>query len=1226
MKRGGTCLYRGDTLIYLFDGKECGSPLVVKKPADVHPPPHVINALNNEFEILNHLSVNGVRRALKKEQEEGKPVLLLEYIKGETLQEYIHRTHPNLLMRLQIALGLSFILMKIHDQRIVYNDMNSRNVLVPHHEQSIVLIDFGSAFHVPGNVLHGNNIDYSNKNYSGEDYFTDYSKDSILYVSPEKTGHVRRSIDFRSDLYSLGVVFYELFTEKLPFISDDPQELVYKHIAEEPAEPRSINPEIPRVMNNMILKLMNKNAADRYQSAPGLNSDLDACAVQLQKKKKIVAFPLAQKDHPSSLIFPQKLYGREKEMQFLHDAFRKASAGESQLLLVSGYEGVGKTSLIRKFRNSLSEKQTLFFEGKYDKQSQSVPYTGIAQAFHEFVSFVLGQPEEEFNNWKQKLVEASGKLGKVLTNIIPRLELIIGKQKEVPNLSGPEAYNRLFYVFKRFVKTILFIRTPCVIFLDDLQLVDNESLHLFKSMISTMDLRGLFLIGAFRDNEVYGGHPLVRTMNELEKESIDFHTLAVKNLRKAHIVQLLRDTLNPCERVEELSSILFHKARGNPFFTRRILKSLHENNYIMFDINAEKWKWDRHAIRSLKITDIVAELLEERLLSLDSDTKNVLTVAACVGRQFVPSEGAVVSDQSEYEVVRRLNEAVQTLSLETDLESLLDKMMSIVMENGGADRALLFLKQNNEWYIKATGDFREKQFDVFLNNEYIHEKDCADGIECPERVINLCLRTGEIVTWNEDSTENEVTRDSYIVEKHIKSLLCIPLKYKAELNGVLYLENSLTPNVFHDRQIETLNVLSSQLSISLENALLYRSIAESLEFERLLSELSAAFVNLQTDMIDEKIIYWLKRLVSFLGADRGAIFEFKEEDALFCLSHYYNEPHVAKPPVILKHFSWLAEKMHDGQMIVLKNIDDLPEDAQQEKQHLFKEGIRACIVLPMVVGNSCIGVLDFAFLHREKNWTQDFLQRLRILEQIFAHTLARKKSEEKLQKRTRELQETAEKLKHLSEHLQEVREHERASIAREIHDDLGQALTVLKMDASWMDKHLQDDTESLRMKIKEMTVFIDETIKTVQRLSSELRPQILDILGLFAAVEWQMEEFQKREGISYRLTCEGEEMKNEKCDVVLFRVLQEALTNITRHARATEVDVLLKMAGGFAKLEISDNGRGIAQNKIHSKSSLGLMGIRERVSFLNGTFKIIGRKNRGTTLTVSIPVSRERME
>ncbi len=1865
MKRDGTYLYRGDTLIYLCDGSESGHPLIVKKPSVVHPPAHVIHALNNEFEILNSLSVKGVRKALKKKYEGGLPVLFLEYIRGDTLQEYVQKKNTSIQNRLRIARELSSLFMHVHEQKIVHNDVNSRNVLLSNREQSIVLIDFGSAFRVTSNTQCIAYEDRTKKYYfSGDDLQKDYSIDSIQYLSPEKTGQVDGTVDFRSDLYSLGVIFYELFTGKLPFVSDDPQGLLHKHVAEEPADPLSINPEIPEIINRIILKLMEKNAADRYQSALGLKSDLDVCDVQLQRKKKIIDFPLAQKDQPASLSFPRKLYGREKEMHYLRDVFRKVLSGESQLLLVSGYAGTGKTSLVREFTDSLTEERALFIEGKYDQQCRSIPYTGIAQAFHEFVSFVLSQPDEDFISWKQKLMNAAGELGKVLTDIFPRLELIIGTQKQIPKLSGPEAHNRLFYVFKRFMKTVISIRKPLVVFLDDLQWIDTASLQLFKSMISSMDLNGLFLIVAFRDNELYDGHPFVGTMKELEKERIVFHTLNIKSLLKAHTTQFLRDTLNPCERVEELSSILFNKTRGNPFFIRRIMKSLHESNYVIFDTNAEKWKWDRHAIRSMGITDNVADLLEERLLSLDTDMKNVLTVAACVGGRFMPSELAMILGQSEEEVLQRLNDAVQlqflehnigmyafahdrvqqaaydllseetrhtihlkigrvllksakkissdelifrvadhlntgvkavtdqqekneiaqrnleaaiqarkksawdamhryaemgvsllppacwdktyhlslhlyenlveaeylhfhhenvvhvsdivlknartviekikvyeirmlssfaqyrthetletglyvlrllgvtlrsappeeldvhalsqipevtepekcavmriltlmfpsamierpkllprivftllyicmefgnspyssityalygmllcrkkktieigfhfgelalemlgkhknrevrsrvleivytfihpwklpfhnvrskmytlvtdaletgnievvcntrmslcifpfymgeslkslleeqkthiqiitelkqpfqrkvaevwsqlvmnvrgnysggsesskwkyldedelqsalknehgltrfyfrlpfvvlyflrgdytkalkyglqndeyverlfgfpivtmhvfyfslvllklyphqpdevkrehmkkirlyeqrmrswaeyapknyqnkwkilsaekaralgdhrkalqlyeeaviasrksgfthdealsyecaaecclemglgeafsyymrkayylykswgagikvaefemrypkifseypkegddrgridpyfpgmfnldhasvvkaaqTLSLETDLESLLNKMMNIVMENSGADRVLLFLKQTNEWYVRAVGDFRKKQCDVLLTRQNTHGSDCEDSIAYPESVVNICIRTADIVVWNEEYDENEVFRDPYIVEKGVKSLLCIPLRYKAEFSGILYLENSLTPKVFHSGQIETLELLSSQLSISLENALLYRSVSERLGFERLLSELSAAFVNLAPDRVDERIAYWLKRLVSFLGADRGAIFEFKEEDALFCLSHFYAEPHVAKPPLILKHYSWLTEKMLDGQMIVLKDIEDLPEAARQEKRQLLKEGIKSCIVLPMEVGNSFLGILDFAFIHGERNWTGDFLQRLRLLEQIFANTLARKKSEEKLHKRTRELQETAEKLKNLSEHLQEVREHERASIAREIHDELGQALTVLRINASWIDKHLQDDTESLQMKIQEMNVFIDETIKTVQRISSELRPQILDILGLFAAVEWQIEELEKREGISCRLTCEGEEVANEKCAVVLFRVLQEALTNITRHAGATEVDVLLKIDGETARLEIRDNGRGITQEQIHSKSSLGLMGIRERVSFLNGTFKIIGRKNRGTLLTVSVPISEE---
>jgi signal transduction histidine kinase len=327
------------------------------------------------------------------------------------------------------------------------------------------------------------------------------------------------------------------------------------------------------------------------------------------------------------------------------------------------------------------------------------------------------------------------------------------------------------------------------------------------------------------------------------------------------------------------------------------------------------------------------------------------------------------------------------------------------------------------------------------------------------------------------------------------------------------------------------------------------------------------------------------------------------------------------PQVSLRKFSWFWDQLSRGGMVALSNLDSLPREASQERDYLLKEGVQSFIAIPMSVGGTILGVIDFTALSAPRAWSHDLLQRLRLLEEIFANALNRKRKEDQLRRRTLELQETADKLKNLSEHLQNAREQERAHVAREIHDELGAALTVLKMDTSWIRKHLREEPNLLQQRIQSMLELIDPTVATVQRLSRELRPEMLTIFGLQAALEWFAGEFQGREGIRCKLRCTGDEIKDEKCALVLFRIFQEALTNVSRHAQATEVTVDVQALGDRVIMEIRDNGKGITGEEIQDRNSFGLIGMRERVSFLNGDLQISGRPNRGTTLKVTLPLA-----
>ncbi|HUV14539.1 MAG TPA: GAF domain-containing protein, partial [Acidobacteriota bacterium] len=453
--------------------------------------------------------------------------------------------------------------------------------------------------------------------------------------------------------------------------------------------------------------------------------------------------------------------------------------------------------------------------------------------------------------------------------------------------------------------------------------------------------------------------------------------------------------------------------------------------------------------------------------------------------------------------------ALRALSSETDLEALLNRMMEIVMEHAGAEKGVLLLKQDGRWLIQATGDFQKRTYTVLLNLPYTQESSDQENSPAPTGVVNLCLRTEQTLLVPNALSDTRFNSDPYIRQHGVKSILCLPLLYQARLNGVLYLENRLTSEVFGHLKMEMLELLCTQFSISFENALLYQTLAERLSFEKLISALSAAFVNLPADKVNRQLELWLEKLVNFLEVDRGALYEFSADHDQLFLTRYYAGPATPSPPDSLKKFPWYANKIAHGRMVILRRLQDLPSPTDEEKRHFMTQGIVSYIGVPMSVGGTLLGVIEFASFHRENSWSTDIIERLRLIEEIFAQALKRKINEETLQSRTTELRETAEKLKNLSEHLQDVREHERGKIAREIHDELGQTLTVLRMDTSWIARHIHDDPTLLSERLNDMIAMIDSATGTVQTICSELRPHMLDVLGLFDAIEWQVEEFQR---------------------------------------------------------------------------------------------------------------------
>jgi len=614
-------IYQGNSVISVETLPEHSRPVVIKKPSKRHPSRRSLRALEKEYEMTRSLNtVTGVRKALGQQSIKNQPALILEYIDGETLLDYIGRKTLSLRAKLELAVDLARVLGNIHQQDVIHLDLNSKNILIANEHQAVRLIDLGSAAH----------IDRSGQQKVRPDQLLG----TLPYISPEQTGRINRAVDERSDLYSLGVVLYELMTLQLPFDSKDPMQLIHHHLTRIPVSPSEVSSEIPEVISTIILKLLRKNAEDRYQSAAGAQVDLEKCLQRLKPDNTIEDFPLGEADYASRLIFPQKLFGRESELKELVGAFNSACRETSSMVFVSGYSGIGKTGLVEEIQRPVSEKSGYFIQGKFD-QLVTTPYAGITQAFAQLVSQILTQTETQLAAWRSTILEAVGPNGRVLTDVVPSLELVIGPQPAVPALSGQEAQNRFNYVFQRFFGAIARSEHPICFFLDDLQWVDPGSLDLLKNLFSSPDLEHLLIVGAYRDNEVDEAHPLMTFIADLEKAGANLKRMTLKKLSEADVEALISDALrHDPDETRELSRLIYAQTDGNPFFTRQVLRSMEDRNLIALDTATGHWRWDMDALRGQHFTTNVVELLVSKLKALPTDIQETLKVAACIGNQF----------------------------------------------------------------------------------------------------------------------------------------------------------------------------------------------------------------------------------------------------------------------------------------------------------------------------------------------------------------------------------------------------------------------------------------------------------------------------------------------------------------------------------------------------------------------------------------------------------------
>ncbi|HEX5112933.1 MAG TPA: serine/threonine-protein kinase PknK, partial [Saprospiraceae bacterium] len=581
--------------------------------------PRSILQFNNEFAILSELDIPGIKKVFSKETVQGAPGQVANYFDGITLYDFIQSYAFDLKQRLEIAANITRALGLLHQRNIIHRDLTADNILVNPNTREIQIMDFGQAIRLDVKTIHLSH--------------PDQLEGSIAYYSPEQTGRMNRILDYRSDLYSVGVVFYFLFTGRLPFEVSDPLKLIHSHLALYPKPPEEINPKIPVQVSKIIRVLLSKNAEDRYQSGFGLEADLRECLAYLNEDKPIAEFELSANKAFTKFQIPQKLYGREDEAALLLKAFDEVMDGKGKAILVSGYSGVGKTALVNEIHKPITARQGHFIRGKFDQYNRTVPYSAFTQALNEFCQLMLTEPEQTLALVRKRLTDALGQYGQLIIDIAPDLQLIIGKQPAVIPLEPVENKNRLDLVLLRFFQSIATIDRPLVLFLDDLQWADAASLELIRLLSSESESLVMLIVGAYRDNEVDASHPLNMMLQDLSKKGITVFDLKVTPLPYEEVHLMVEDTLHQ-QDMGELSTLIYEKTKGNAFFTIQFIRLLLDQQLLSFDEPTKKWTANIDKIKAQSFSDNVVDLMVRKIKSLETTTQHSMTMAAAIGNKF----------------------------------------------------------------------------------------------------------------------------------------------------------------------------------------------------------------------------------------------------------------------------------------------------------------------------------------------------------------------------------------------------------------------------------------------------------------------------------------------------------------------------------------------------------------------------------------------------------------
>jgi serine/threonine protein kinase len=639
-ENGGLAFGRG----WRDSGEGRRNAVLVRLPTSGQPTSATLDRLAHEYSLQDELNSTWAVRPLELLQDRGRTILVLEDPGGELLGELLG-TPMETGDFLRIAVSLPAALGEVLQNGLIHKDIKPANILVNIASDEVRLTGFGIASRLPRErqAL----------------VPPEFIAGMLPYMAPEQTGRMNRSIDSRSDLYSLGVTFYQMLTGALPFTASDPMEWVHCHIATRPMPPRERLGTIPAPISRLVMKLLAKTAEERYQTAAGVEHDLQQCRAEWEKRGRIDEFPLAEHDLPDRLLIPEKLYGRSREVAALLGAFAHVIAtGVPELVLVSGYSGVGKPSVVNELHKVLVPPRGLFVSGKFDQYKRDIPYATLAQAFQTLVRQILSKSEAELQAWRDALREALSPNGLLIVDLIPELELVIGKQPPVHDLSPQDAQRRYQTVLLRFIGVFARPEHPLALFLDDLQWLDAATLDLLEDILAQRDIRHLLLIGAYRDNEVDAAHPLMHKLDAIRGAGATVQDIILAPLSYDHLAQLIADALHSeTDRVVDLAQLILQKTDGNPFFINQFLSTLTDEGLITFDSVHSRWSWDLERIHAKGYTDNVADLMIGKLVRLPPATQQALQQLACLGNVATAAMLVVVDDAAEEELQASLLEA-----------------------------------------------------------------------------------------------------------------------------------------------------------------------------------------------------------------------------------------------------------------------------------------------------------------------------------------------------------------------------------------------------------------------------------------------------------------------------------------------------------------------------------------------------------------------------------------
>src|SRR3984957_2614063 len=645
-------------ILYRGRSQDGTSQVLVRSPVAEYPGAESLKRLEHAYSLKEELDPPGAARPIGLPRHWDRIVLVLEDPGGKPLDQFGGFAETgaagspaaqawDLGFRLRVGVNLANAIGHLHRRGIVHKDIKPPNVLVNSATGQVWLMGFGIASRLPRERRSPDS--------------PEFLEGTLAYMAPEQTGRMNRSIDSRSDLYSLGITLYEMLTGSLPFTASDPMEWVHCHIARKPVPPCERLKNVPLPVSAIIMKMLAKTAEERYLTAAGVESDLQRCLADWETWGRIDEFPLGEHDIPDQLLIPEKLYGRRREIETLLASFeRVVASGRPELGLVSGYSGIGKSSVVNELHKVLVPPRGLFASGKFDQYKRDIPYATLGQAFQSLVRSVLSRSEAELGRWRDDLREALGPNGQLIVNVVPELELVIGKQPAVTTLPPSDAQNRFQMTFQRFLAVFARKEHPLALVLDDLQWLDAATLDLLEYLATQSEVRHLLLVGAYRDNEVNPSHPLLRMLDAIRKAGTSVQEIRLAPLTCNDLGRLIADTLSCTpDDAAPLAQLVQEKTDGNPFFALQFVSALAEEGLLCFDHAAVRWRWDLDRLYAKGYTDNVVDLMVGKLTRLPAQTQAALQQLACLGNVAEMAILAIVLGKSNEEVRSDLWDAVR---------------------------------------------------------------------------------------------------------------------------------------------------------------------------------------------------------------------------------------------------------------------------------------------------------------------------------------------------------------------------------------------------------------------------------------------------------------------------------------------------------------------------------------------------------------------------------------